>query len=143
MSTVKPGDSVQVHYEGRLESGEVFDSSADREPLEFNAGSEQLIPGFSNGVVGMAVGDKKTLTIPAAEAYGEHDPQMVQRAEIGMLPEGVKVGDRLQAQAGEQVFHVLVTEIDEEGASLDGNHPLAGKTLVFDVELVGIEPADG
>jgi peptidylprolyl isomerase len=140
MNTVEPGDSVRVHYEGRLESGEVFDSSKGRDPIRFEAGSSQIIPGFSNGVVGMAVGDKKTLTLPPSEAYGEHDPKMVQRADLDVLPEGVKVGDRLQAQSGEHVLQVLVTEMDESGATLDGNHPLAGETLVFDVELVGIEP---
>lgn len=142
MSTVKPGDPVRVHYEGRLEDGEVFDSSAGRDPIEFNAGSDQLIPGFSHAVVGMAVGEKKTLTLPPDKAYGEHDPNMVQRADLEVLPEGVKVGDRLQAQAGQQVVQVLVTELDESGATLDGNHPLAGKTLIFDIELAGFERAD-
>jgi peptidylprolyl isomerase len=139
MSSVKSGDSVQVHYEGRLENGEVFDSSAERDPLTFVAGSQQLIPGFSSGVIGMAIGDKKTLTLPPAEAYGDHDPEQVQRAALDVLPEGVKVGDALQAQAGEHVVHVMVTELDDDGATLDANHPLAGKTLIFDVELVAID----
>lgn len=142
MSTVKPGDSVRVHYEGRLEDGQVFDSSAGRDPIEFSAGSPQLIPGFANGVIGMAVGEKKTLTLPPTEAYGEHDPNMVQRADLDVLPEGVQVGDRLQAQSGEHVIQVLVTGLDEAGATLDGNHPLAGKTLIFNIELAGFEPAD-
>jgi len=140
MSTVKSGDAVRVHYEGRFENGEVFDSSRERgEPLAFEAGSNQLIPGFSEGVIGMAVGETQTLTLPPEKAYGPHQPDHVQQAALDVLPEGVKVGDQLQAQHGEQVFHVIVTELTEEGATLDANHPLAGKTLVFDVEVVGID----
>jgi len=140
MSTVKSGDAIRVHYEGRFENGEVFDSSRERgEPLAFEAGSNQLIPGFSEGVIGMAVGDTQTLTLPPEQAYGPHDPSHVQRADLEVLPEGVKVGDQLQAQHGEQVFQVVVTEMDDKGATLDANHPLAGKTLVFDIEVVGID----
>ena len=141
MSTVNNGDSVKVHYEGRFEDGEIFDKSEGRGALEFEAGSDQLIPGFSNGVVGMAVGDKKTLTLPPAEAYGDRDPARVQEVELGVLPEGVKVGDHLQGQSGEHVVQLLVTALGESAATLDGNHPLAGKTLIFDIEVVGIEPA--
>jgi peptidylprolyl isomerase len=111
MSQIQAGDSVRVHYEGRFEDGEVFDSSEGREPLEFEAGSSQLIPGFSNAVIGMAVGDSKTVTLPPAEAYGDHDPERIQRADLEVLPEGVKVGDRLQAQSGEHQIVVEVTEI--------------------------------
>ncbi len=137
MSKIESGDSIKVHYEGRFEDGEVFDSSRERnEPIEFEAGSEQLIPGFSNGVIGMAVGDKKILTIPAAEGYGDHDPDRIQKAEMSMMPEGVKVGDRLQAQSGEHTVSVMVTKIDGDDVTLDSNHPLAGKTLIFDIEIV-------
>ena len=139
MSNVQPGNSVQVHYEGRFEDGEVFDTSRGREPLAFEAGSDQLIPGFSNAVIGMAVGDSKTVTLPPAEAYGEHDPERVQRADRDVLPEGVKVGDRLEARSGEHRMVVEVTELDDEGATLDANHPLAGRTLVFDIEVVAFE----
>ena len=139
MSQVQSGDSVSVHYEGRLEDGEVFDSSRGREPMQFVAGSDQLIPGFSNAVIGMAVGDSKTVTLPPSEAYGDHDPNHVQRADLEVLPDGISVGDRLQAQSGEHSFVVLVTEIDDEGATLDANHPLAGKTLIFDIEIVSID----
>jgi len=137
MSEIQAGDSVQVHYEGRFPDGNVFDTSRGREPLEFEAGSDQLIPGFSEAVIGMAVGDTKTVTLEPEEAYGDHDPERVQRVDPEVLPEGVKVGDRLQAQAGEDKIVVAVTEIDDEGATLDANHPLAGKTLVFDIEVVG------
>ena len=136
MSQIQAGDSVQVHYEGRFPDGNVFDSSKGREPLEFEAGSDQLIPGFSQAVIGMAVGDTKTVTLDPDQAYGDHDPERVQRVDREVLPEGVKVGDRLQAQAGEDKIVVAVTEIDDQGATLDANHPLAGKTLVFDIEVV-------
>ncbi len=138
MSNVNEGDSVRVHYEGRFEDGEVFDSSEGREPLEFEVGSNQLIPGFSKAVIGMAIGDSKTVTLPPAEAYGDHDPQRIQRADLEVLPDGVKVGDRLQAQSGEHQIVVEVVEINDEGATLDANHPLAGKTLVFDIQVIGL-----
>jgi peptidylprolyl isomerase len=141
MSQVERGDTVQVHYEGRFENGEVFDTSDGRDPLEFVAGGAQLIPGFSNAVLGMAIGDKKSVTLAPEQAYGERDETRVQRADLELLPEGVQVGDHLQATSGENMIHVLVTEIDTDGATLDANHPLAGKTLVFDIELVSIAAA--
>ena len=139
MSQIQSGDSVHVHYEGRFEDGEVFDSSREREPITFVVGSDQLIPGFSNGVIGMAVGDKKTLALAPAEGYGERDPERIQKAELSVMPEGVKVGDRLTAKSGEHTGHVLVSEIDGDDVTLDANHPLAGKTLVFEVEIVAID----
>jgi FKBP-type peptidyl-prolyl cis-trans isomerase 2 len=138
MSNVQAGNSVRVHYEGRFEDGEVFDTSRGREPLEFEAGSDQLIPGFSNAVIGMAVGESKTVTLSPAEAYGEHDPERVQRADREVLPDNVKVGDRLEARSGEHRIVVEVTALDDEGATLDANHPLAGRTLVFDIEVVAL-----
>lgn len=139
MSQIQSGDSVHVHYEGRFQDGEVFDSSREREPITFVAGSDQLIPGFSNGVIGMAVGDKKTLELVPAEAYGEPDPERLQKAELAMMPEGVKVGDRLTAESGKHTVHVVVSEIDGDDVTLDANHPLAGKHLVFDIEIVSID----
>jgi len=141
MTRIKAGDCVHIHYEGRFEDGEVFDSSAGRDPITFVAGSEDLIPGFSTGVIDMAVGEKKTLTLPPDQAYGPVDPARIQSADLGVLPEGAKVGDRLEASTENQAVHVVVTKIDETGAVLDGNHPLAGKTLVFDVEVVRIDGA--
>ena len=138
MSNVQQGDTVRVHYEGRFEDGEVFDSSRERTPLEFEVGSDQLIPGFSSAVLGMAVGDSKTVTLPPAEAYGDHDPERIQEADVEVLPDGVKVGDRLQAQSGEHTILVEVIEIDDKTAMLDANHPLAGKTLVFEISVVSI-----
>jgi FKBP-type peptidyl-prolyl cis-trans isomerase 2 len=136
MSKINSGDQVRVHYEGRLEDGTVFDSSAEREPLEFEAGSDQLIPGFSHAVVGMEMGEKKTVTLPPEDAYGDARPEMMQRVPTAELPEGVKVGDQLVAHAGEQTIPVKVTEMNADEAVLDANHPLAGKTLIFDIEIV-------
>ena len=141
MSGIKSGDLVKVNYEGRFLDGEVFDTSAEREPLEFKAGSDQLIPGFSGAVIGMTAGEKKTVTLPAADAYGDHRPDLVQRVGADQLPEGVEVGHHLSAGAGDQSIRVVVQEMDDEGAVLDANHPLAGKTLIFDIEIVDIQPA--
>lgn len=139
MSTVKAGDKVKVHYEGRHEDGTVFDSSEGRGPLEFVAGGQEVIPGVSQAVVGMAVGDKKSVTVPPAEGYGDHDPELVSDVPLQMLPEGVKVGDQLEAKGGDQTFAVWVREVGAESAKVDANHPLAGATLIFDLELVGID----
>lgn len=139
--TIKSGDLVKVHYEGRFEDGTVFDTSAEREPLEFNAGSDQLIPGFSGAVIGMAAGEKKTVTLPPGEAYGDHRPELVQQVNLDQLPEDVEVGSHLQAAEGEQRFRVIVKAIENDMATLDANHPLAGKTLVFDIEIVDFAAA--
>ena len=127
MSQIKSGDLVQVHYEGRFEDGTVFDTSAEREPLSFNAGSDQLIPGFSGAVIGMTTGEKKTVTLPPGEAYGDHRPDLVQRVAAEQLPEGVQVGDHLSAGDGDQTIRVIVQEMDENGAVLDTNHPPRGQ----------------
>ena len=139
MGTVEKGNQVTIHYKGRLEDGTVFDSSEGRDPLAFEAGSGQVIPGFDSAVLGMTAGEKKTITIPAAEAYGEHDDNLIQEIPRNMLPEDVKVGDQLQAQSEDQQFLVTVAKLTDEEATVDANHPLAGKTLIFDLELVGIE----
>jgi FKBP-type peptidyl-prolyl cis-trans isomerase 2 len=141
MAQVKSGDKIKVHYHGKLTSGETFDSSAGREPLEFEVGSGQVIPGFDEGVTGMAVGDKKTINIPFAEAYGPRNPEMViempkERFPADMeLELGMPLG--MSDQNGQQ-FQVTVVEIKEEVVMLDANHPLAGQDLIFDLELVEI-----
>lgn len=138
MSTVEKGQQVRIHYTGRFPEGETFDSSRGGEPLTFQAGSDDLIPGVSNAVVGMAVGDQKTVEVPPTEGYGERDDSLVGAFPKSNLPEGVEVGMQLQASADGQDFMVTVTEIDDESVTVDANHPLAGKTLVFDVELIEI-----
>jgi len=142
MATVKSGDKVKVHYHGKLTSGETFDSSAGREPLEFEVGSGSVIKGFDEGVTGMTVGEKKTINIPADEAYGQRKDDMVIEMPKDRFPKDmeIEVGMPLMMsdQEGHQ-FQVAVSEIKDDIIMLDANHPLAGKDLIFDLELVEIE----
>ena len=135
----KKGDTVQVHYTGRLESGEVFESSEGREPLEFLVGAGQVIKGFDEGVEGMSVGDNKQIEIEANDAYGERVEGLVQKISRDDLDLGVEpeVGMDLAAQTPDgQEIHVTVTEVTPTSITLDANHPLAGQKLIFDVERV-------
>lgn len=141
MSAAKTGDKVKVHYTGTLTDGTVFDSSKDREPLEFTIGEKRVIPGFESAVAGMTPGDTKKETVPAEQAYGPVREEMLLEIERKQLPENVtpEVGLQLQmtTQEGQQV-PVSITEVSEEKVRLDANHPLAGKDLIFDLELVEI-----
>jgi FKBP-type peptidyl-prolyl cis-trans isomerase 2 len=138
----KKGDTVRVHYTGKLVSGEQFDSSAGREPLEFEIGAGMMIKGFDDAVVGMAIGDKKTINIPAAEAYGERSEEMVIDFPRSNFPDDMtpEVGMQLMMNnsAGQQ-FPVTIMEVKEDVVMLDANHMLAGKELVFDIEMVEID----
>jgi len=141
MSQAKSGDNVKIHYTGTLEDGTEFDSSAGREPLAFALGTGQVIAGFDNAVDGMTVGESKTVTIPADEAYGDRTEQLVQEVPKTALPEEMKpeVGMQLQSQTPDgQVMNLVVTGIAEETVTVDANHPLAGKALTFAIELVEI-----
>jgi FKBP-type peptidyl-prolyl cis-trans isomerase 2 len=141
MAQVKSGDKVKVHYHGKLTSGETFDSSAGREPLEFEVGSGMVIKGFDEGVTGMEVGEKRTINIPYDEAYGPRNPEMVIDMPKDRFPADMELeaGMPLMMSDGQgQQFQVTVTEIRETTVMLDANHPLAGKDLVFDLELVEI-----
>jgi len=141
MRQAKNGDSVKVHYTGKLDDGTVFDSSIDREPLEFTIGESQVIAGFEEAVVGMNLNESKTATIPAEQAYGPHHPEMVVSVDRERFPEHLKpeVGQQLQMRQEQgQVIVVMVTDVSESHVSLDANHPLAGKDLTFDIELVEI-----
>jgi peptidylprolyl isomerase len=141
MSQAKTGDTVKIHYTGTLEDGTEFDSSAGREPLEFEMGSGQVIPGFDTAVDGMTIGDSKTVTIPPGEAYGDRHDQLVQQVPKSALPDDMKpeVGMQLQSQSPEgQIMNLVVVEVEEESITVDANHPLAGKALTFAIELVEI-----
>ncbi|MFN5334827.1 MAG: peptidylprolyl isomerase [Bacteroidota bacterium] len=139
---VKVGDTVRVHYTGKLTTGEQFDSSAGREPLEFEVGAGMMIKGFDDAVVGMQVGDKKTITLAPAEAYGEVRQEMIIEFPKENFPAQItpEIGMQLMMNngAGHQI-PVTITEILAEVVVLDANHQLAGKELVFDIEMVAID----
>jgi FKBP-type peptidyl-prolyl cis-trans isomerase 2 len=141
MSKIKEGDTVEVHYTGKLENGDVFDSSREREPFQFTVGNKDVIPGFENGVVGMDVGDTKTIEIPPEEAYGAKRDELVVVVKKSEFPQDItpSIGQRLQIKQpdGNPVV-VTVTDLTEESITLDANHPLAGYTLFFDVEIIDI-----
>jgi FKBP-type peptidyl-prolyl cis-trans isomerase 2 len=141
MAVVKSGDVVAVHYSGRLTTGELFDSSEGREPLEFTVGAGQMIPGFDAGVMGMSIGDKKTLNIAPEQAYGEwNEENTVQFPKENLPPDlQVEMGMQLQMRSQDGMpFTVTVIEITDDAIVLDANHVLAGKELVFDIEMVSI-----
>jgi peptidylprolyl isomerase len=138
---VENGQKVKIHYTGTLDDGSQFDSSAGRDPLEFEMGAGMVIPGFEKGVAAMEVGEKKTIHIPAADAYGERREEMVLQFERSQLPEDLEpaVGMGLQMQGPEgQPVPVTVTAVDEENITIDANHQLAGQNLNFELELVEI-----
>lgn len=142
MTQAKAGDKISVHYTGKLTDGTLFDSSAEREPLEFEIGSGMVIKGFDEGVTGMIVGEKKTVHIPAAEAYGDMNPDYMavfNKAEIPSdIPYKVGIQLNMHQDGSGQVMPVTVVEVTDTTITLDANHPLAGKDLIFDLELVAI-----
>ena len=141
MSTAKTGDTVKVHYTGRLDDDTVFDTSRGKAPLELTIGEGNLIKSFENGLIGMAVGEKKNLVIPPEEAYGQNDEKLTTTVSRAHLPDSVQpaIGMQLQVkQKDGSIFMVWITGMDAETVTLDANHPLAGKTLNFDVELTDI-----
>lgn len=143
MQQAKQGDTVHVHYKGSLEDGSVFDSSEGSEPLQFTVGSGDVIPGFDEAIVGMSPGEQKRVTIPAEQAYGARHDELVFQVEREQLPPNsdVTVGDFLRIGFPDgRTANVQVVELGEAWVTLDANHPLAGKTLVFDLTLVSIAP---
>jgi FKBP-type peptidyl-prolyl cis-trans isomerase 2 len=142
MAQAKNGDKVKVHYTGKFEDGEIFDTSSGREPLQFTLGSGDLISGFDQAVVGMNIEDKKTETIPPAKAYGDRTNDMIMEVEKQYLPQNMepKVGMVLEMEhASGGIIPVQITMVNDNTVTIDANHPLAGKTLIFDIELVEIE----
>lgn len=141
MNQAKAGDTVKVHYTGKFEDGTVFDTSSESDPLQFTIGQSQVIPGFEEAVVGMAPGESKTTEIVADNAYGDYNEEMILEVERDRFPEGLdpKIDQQLQVrQEDGQTFVVTVTEISDSSVTLDANHPLAGKDLTFDIELIEI-----
>ena len=142
MVQVKSGDIINVHYTGRLTDGTLFDSSEGREPLEFEVGSGMVIKGFDEGVTGMSVGERKTVHISVADAYGEVDSSYLavfNKAEIPSdIPYEVGMQLNMHQDASGQVMPVAVVEVTDTTITLDANHPLAGKDLIFDLELISI-----
>lgn len=146
MKSATSGDTVKIHYTGKLEDGTVFDTSADGEPLEFTLGEGRVIPGFEEGVEGMEVGETRTISFPPDKGYGDHSSDLVFEVDRSNLPPDMdpEVGDQLALQSadGEKVA-VTVSETSESSVTLDANHPLAGQELTFEVELVDIVGAGG
>ena len=139
MSQATSGDKVKIHYKGTLENGNQFDSSEGRDPLEFQLGSGQVIPGFDKAVEGMAVGESKSVTISPADAYGPRNEQAVQEVPRSALPDDLvpEEGMTLQAQnQDQQPVQLTVTAVGEESITVDANHPLAGQPLIFEISLV-------
>lgn len=141
MSKAKANDTVRVHYTGKLATGDVFDSSVDREPLEFTVGTGQMIKGFDAAVEGMEIDEKKTVTLSPEDAYGPVNEELYHRVERTQLPEDLKpeVGQILVAGSPDgREMQVTVKEVQDDAIVIDANHPLAGKELVFDIQLVEI-----
>lgn len=141
MTQVNTGDTVRIHYSGKLKDGTLFDTSEGRDPVELKVGDNQFIPVIETSVVGMSVGDQATVEIAAEDAFGPHRPEAVQTLERTQIPEGVDlaVGAQVQATTPEgQQLVLKIVELDDTSVTLDGNHPLAGEDLVFEIELVEI-----
>lgn len=141
MAEAKDGDRVKVHYTGRLDDGSEFDTSQGRDPIEFTIGGGEILPGVEQAVVGLEPGGKNTVKLPADEAYGERRDDMIQELERSVLPQEIEpeVGLQLQAQSpGGGPMLLTITEVADDKVTVDANHPLAGKDLTFDVELVEI-----
>ena len=141
MSKAKKGDTVKVHYTGKTQEGELFDTSKDRDPLEFELGSGQVIPGFESGIEGMGVGDTKTITLAPGDAYGEPMDELILDVPRAQFPTDItpEIGLTLELRSPDgQAGIAKIIGVSDESIKLDANHPLAGKTLVFEVTLVDI-----
>lgn len=146
MARAKKGDTVEVHYTGKLEDGTVFDTSQDREPLSFTLGEDKVIPGFEKAVEGMEPGDTKTEELSPDDAYGQHREDMVMELEREQIPDNVdpQVGQQLQLRMQDgQTVPVVITDLGDESVTIDANHPLAGKKLIFEIELLDVEEDSG
>ena len=141
MTQAENGSVVKVHYTGKLEDGSVFDTSVDRDPLQFAVGEGRIIPGFEQAIIGMKAGESKTVTIPSDQAYGPHHEDLLLVVDRDQIPSHLtpEVGQRLEIhQTDGQTIPVTVTEVSDASITLDANHPLAGEALIFDIQLVEI-----
>lgn len=137
---ITQGSTVEVHYTGRFIDGEIFDSSEGKDPLQFQIGSGQIIPGFEEAIMGKNIGEKVSITIAPEQAYGQLREDLIVEVPVDKMPGTVEVGQLLQADGGDgQVVQVIVKEVKEEVIVIDGNHPLAGQDLLFDIEVVSIQ----
>ncbi len=137
---ITKGNTVEVHYTGKFVDGEVFDSSEGNDPLQFEVGSGQIIPGFENAILGKQIGEKVTVRVSPEEAYGAVREDLVVEVPVDKMPGQVEVGQLLQADSGDgQTVQVIVREVKEDVIVIDGNHPLAGQELIFDIEVVSIQ----
>ena len=141
MTKASAGDTVKVHYTGRLDDGTVFDASTAERPLHFIIGKQEVLPGFEAAVDGMYQGESKTVTVTPAEAYGEYEERFVEDVERAVFPDDLELhpGNTLEVtrESGE-AFHIRVVSCDAERVTVDGNHPLAGKSLTFEIELLEV-----
>jgi len=144
MAQAKAGDTVRVHYEGQLSDGTIFDSSLEREPIEFILGQDTVIPGFEQAVIGMEVGESKDVSIPPEDGFGEYSEDLVVNIEKSILPPDInpELGMQLEVSSEEEVEETprvfTIAEIAEDSVTLDGNHPLAGEEIAFKIELLEI-----
>ena len=141
MKSAASGNTVRVHYTGTLDDGSVFDSSTERDPIEFIIGDGRMIPGFEKAVTGMNVGDRRTVKIPAEEAYGGHRDELIVKINRSHFPDNIVPvsGLQLSLKSPEgQIVNAVITAVEDETVLLDANHPLAGKDLIFDIELMEV-----
>jgi len=142
MTSTKPGDAIKIHYTGTFDDGTVFDSSTGSDPIAITIGNGEVIPSFEKALEGMTIGEKKRIHIPAADAYGEYYPEYVQEFERSQITSDgeLKVGMEINAKTAEgHSFVLLITAINGDKVTVDGNHPMAGKDLNFELELVAID----
>ena len=142
MKEAQVGDLVSVHYTGKLTNGEVFDSSKDRDPLKFTVGNKELLTGFEEGVVGMKPGERKSVTLSPEQAFGDRREDLVMELPKNEFPQHITPSVGLQLKLGNASganLTVAITAVGEDSVTLDGNHPLAGQTVVFDIELVEVK----
>ena len=141
-ATVKEGDPVQIHFEGRLPDGTVFETSEGGDPLSCVAGGDEILRGVSQAVIGMTANDTKDVELDPQDGFGERHEELVKKVDRDQLPEDVKIGDQLSAQIGDRELIVWVRELSDDRAVLDANHPLAGVTVTFTITLVAIAAKD-